>query len=120
MVNKTISMTIDQIEKSSAEFKATHKIKVSGPYDGEDIPKWFKEYAEKTDARLKRLEEEEPKWFKEYAEKIEARLKRLEEEEPKWFKAYAEKVDARFKDLEEKVDARFKCLEEEVFGENKK
>lgn len=57
MTNKTLAMTIDQIEKSSHEFKKTHKIKVSGPYDDEQMPKWFKEYAKKIDARLKRLEE---------------------------------------------------------------
>ena len=107
MSNKTIPMTIAQIEKSSLDFKKTHKIKVSGPYDEEETPKWFKEYAEKTDARLKRLEEEIPKWFKEYAQKTDARLKHLEEETPKWFKEYAEKTDARLKSLENQTPPKY-------------
>ncbi len=40
-MNKTVAMTINEIEKSSPEFKKTHKIKVSGPYDDETPPKWF-------------------------------------------------------------------------------
>ncbi|MCQ3907881.1 MAG: hypothetical protein MJ219_04135 [Mycoplasmoidaceae bacterium] len=103
MINKTINMTISEIEKSSSEFKKMHKIKVSGPYDDEDIPKWFKIYAEKTDERLRKLEEEPPKWFKIYAEKTDERLRKLEEEPPKWFKEYAEKIDARFKKLDEET-----------------
>lgn len=106
MVNKTISMTISEIVKSSDQFKKTHKIKVSGPYDDEDIPKWFKIYAEKTDARLERLEErleESQKWFKEYAERTDARLQALEEkferfqnEPPKWFTDFANEVNKKF------------------------
>lgn len=46
MTNKIVSMTIAEIEKSSQEFKKSHKIKVSGPYDDEDMPKWFKEFKE--------------------------------------------------------------------------
>ena len=81
MVNKTIAMTISEIVKSSNEFKKTHKIKVSGPYDDEDVPKWFKIYAEKTDARLERLEE---------------RLERLYNEPPKWFTDFANEVNKKF------------------------
>ena len=98
MVNKTIAMTITQIEKSSDEFKKTHKIKVSGPYDDEEMPKWFKNYAEKTDARLKKLEELAIE-FKEYAKKTDARLKRLEEETPKWFKEWVETDYKPFKEF---------------------
>lgn len=50
MSNKTIAMTIAQIENSSKDFKKTHKIKVSGPYDDEEMPKWFKKWVE-TDYR---------------------------------------------------------------------
>lgn len=42
MTNKVIAMTISEIEKSSNKFKKTHKVKVSGPYDDEQIPKWLK------------------------------------------------------------------------------
>lgn len=41
MKNKVVAMTINEIEKSSSEFKNTHKIKESGPYDDEAPPKWF-------------------------------------------------------------------------------
>lgn len=78
MVNKTIAMTISEVVKSSDQFKKTHKIKVSGPYDDEEAPKWFQKYAEKTDARLAKLEESQ-KWLKEFAEKTDARLAKLEE-----------------------------------------
>ncbi|MCQ3908787.1 MAG: hypothetical protein MJ200_04605 [Mycoplasmoidaceae bacterium] len=44
MTNKVIAMTITEIEKSSNEFKKTHKIKVSGPYDDEQIPNWLKDF----------------------------------------------------------------------------
>lgn len=99
MTNKTVSMTIAEIEKSSQEFKKAHKIKVSGPYDDEDMPKWFKAYAVRTDARLERLENEVPKWFKEYAERTDARLDRLENEMPKWFKKWVETDYKPFKEL---------------------
>ncbi|MBQ0045362.1 MAG: hypothetical protein KBS35_00530 [Mycoplasma sp.] len=47
MLNKTTSMTISEIEKSTNQFKKTHKINVSGPYDDSTPPKWFLEFFKK-------------------------------------------------------------------------
>ena len=62
MTNNVITMTISEIEKSSNEFKKTHKIKVSGPYDDEDMPKWFKTWSQEV------YEKKQPQWFKEWVE----------------------------------------------------
>lgn len=106
MVNKTVAMTICEIEKSTNEFKKTHKIKVSGPYSDEQIPKWFQEYKEQTDARFKQMDEQVPKWFKEYKEQtdarfeqIDARFKQMDEQMPKWFAKWIEIDYKPFKEL---------------------
>ena len=62
MTNKTISMYISDIEKSSKQFKKTHKVKVSGPYDDEEMPKWFKKWSEEV------YQKQQPHWFKEWVE----------------------------------------------------
>ncbi|XQP55999.1 MAG: hypothetical protein ACOQNY_01245 [Mycoplasmoidaceae bacterium] len=55
MTNKIISMYISDIEKSSTKFKKTHKVKVSGPYDDEEMPKWFKKWVETDYGPFKKL-----------------------------------------------------------------
>lgn len=73
MVNKTIAMTIDSIEKSSSSFKKTHKIKVSGPYDDEQMPKWFEHWSENV------YENQPPKWFEKWEkEKFDQLVKRID------------------------------------------
>ncbi len=99
MVNKTLAMTISEIEKSSTEFKKTHKIKVSGTYGDEQIPNWFKEYKEQTDTKFQQIDAK--------FEQIDARFEQMNNQMPKWFSVWNKE---KFEPLVQQANADHQLL----------
>jgi len=110
MSNKK-QITILEMERSSLEFKKTHKVPVYGPFDDNEVPKWFDKFLKERFEPLEKafIESQNtiPKWFdkfyKEEFKPLKEAFIKSQTQSPVWFKEF---VDDVFKPAIASLNAR--------------